>query len=89
MTYSFTFLEGCPVYLDDVVVLSDTWDDHIQLIGALFSRLAETHLTITLAKCEFARATVTCLGHYSTFNRFAESRHQVCMVWCPVSILKH
>lgn len=49
-------LGGCAVYLDDVVV------DHLQHIGALFSRLAEAHLTVNLAKCEFARATVTYLG---------------------------
>lgn len=55
-------LEGVAVYLDDVVVFSDTWDDHIKRIGALFCRLAEAHLTVNLAKCEFARATVTYLG---------------------------
>ena len=25
-------LEGCAVYLDDVVIFSDTWDDHVQRI---------------------------------------------------------
>jgi len=53
------YLDDVVVYLDDVVVFSDTWDDHIQHIGALFCRLAEAHLTVNLAKCEFARATVT------------------------------
>ncbi|KAI3352072.1 hypothetical protein L3Q82_020890 [Scortum barcoo] len=55
-------LDGCAVYLDDVVVFNDSWDDHLHRIGALFSRLAEAHLTVNLAKCEFARATVTYLG---------------------------
>ena len=55
-------LVGCAVYLDDVVVFSDTWVDHIQRIAALFSRLAGAHLTVNLAKCEFAKATVTYLG---------------------------
>lgn len=48
-------LKGCAVYLDDVVVYIDTWDDHVRRIDALFECLA-------LAKCEFARATVTYLG---------------------------
>lgn len=51
-------LEGCTVYLDDVVVCSETWHSHpIQRIRALFDRLAAAHLTVNLAKCEFARAS--------------------------------
>lgn len=55
-------LDGCAVYLDDVVIYSDTWSAHMERIGALFNRLAEGRLTVNLAKCEFARATVTYLG---------------------------
>lgn len=55
-------LEGCAVYLDDIVVYSDTWEQHISRIRALLERLAEAKLTVNLAKCEFARATVTYLG---------------------------
>lgn len=32
-------LVGCAVYLDEVVVYSDTWEDHLQRITALFHRL--------------------------------------------------
>lgn len=55
-------LNGCAVYLDDVVVFSNSWSEHLDSIRALFQRLAQAHLTINLAKCEFARATVTYLG---------------------------
>ncbi|KAI3356202.1 hypothetical protein L3Q82_017180, partial [Scortum barcoo] len=55
-------LEGCAVYLDDVVIYSDSWHDHLQRIKALFERLAWAALTINLAKCDFAKATVTYLG---------------------------
>ncbi|XP_034567353.1 uncharacterized protein LOC117832370 [Notolabrus celidotus] len=55
-------LEGCAVYLDDVVVYSHTWDEHLARIKALFDRLSGAGLTINLAKCEFAKATVTYLG---------------------------
>lgn len=36
-------LEGCAVYLD-VVVYSDTWEQHLCRIAALFGRLAEAQL---------------------------------------------
>ena len=34
----------------------------MELIRALFHRLSEARLIVNLTKCEFARATVTCLG---------------------------
>ncbi len=55
-------LSGCAVYLDDVIVCSDTWEQHLEHVCALFSRLVEAHLTVNLAKCEFAKATVVYLG---------------------------
>lgn len=44
-------LEGCPVYLDDVVIYSTTWEEHLQHMLKLFVRLRDAHLTINLAKC--------------------------------------
>ncbi len=55
-------MPGCAVYLDDVVVYSDTWETHLDRIRELFTRLGRAGLTVNLAKCEFARATVTYLG---------------------------
>lgn len=55
-------LEGCAVYLDDVVIYSDTWEEHLARIKRLFDRLSEACLTVNLAKCDFAKATVTYLG---------------------------
>lgn len=50
------------MYLDDVIIYSDTWSQHVQRIQALFDSLAWVRLTVYLAKCEFAKATVTYLG---------------------------
>lgn len=55
-------LKGSSPYLDDLIVFSDSWQSHLERIRALFERLADAQLTINLAKCEFARATVTYLG---------------------------
>lgn len=55
-------LTGCAVYLDDVVIFSNTWEDHLLRVRALFDRLVWANLTVNLSKCEFARATVTYLG---------------------------
>lgn len=50
-------LEGCSVYLDDVVIYSD---DRIE---RLFDCLAHAHLMVNLAKCGFAKATISYLAH--------------------------
>lgn len=55
-------LQGCAVYLDDVVVYSEEWSEHLDRIRALFTRLVDACLTVNLAKCEFAQATVVYLG---------------------------
>ena len=56
-------LDGCEAYIDDVIIYSDTWEDHLKTIRKFFERLSEAKLTVNLAKSEFARAHVTYLGH--------------------------
>lgn len=53
---------NCYAYLDDLVVKSDSWSDHVQVLRIVFDRLAKATLTLNLAKCEFGKATVTYLG---------------------------
>ncbi|XP_063585382.1 uncharacterized protein LOC134762766 [Penaeus indicus] len=56
-------LEGVQAYLDDLVITSDTWEEHLERLRALLARLAEAELTINLAKSEFGHAKVIFLGH--------------------------
>lgn len=55
-------LSGCEAYLDDIVVYSSSWDNHIQQLQAVFERLHDANLTLNLGKCEFGQATLTSLG---------------------------
>ena len=50
-------------YLDDVIIHSQTWDDHIEHISTVFKRLADARLTVKPTKCQFAMSTCTYLGH--------------------------
>ena len=56
-------LKKTKVYIDDIIIYSDTWEEHIKAIRALFQRLLEFSLTVNLAKSDFAIATVKFLGH--------------------------
>jgi len=51
------------VYVDDIIIYTNTWEEHVSAILALFSRLTEHNLTVNLVKSEFAKATVQFLGH--------------------------
>lgn len=55
-------VSNCEAYLDDVVIYSSTWDDHLKSLHDVFNRFQEASLTVNLAKCEFGKATVTYLG---------------------------
>lgn len=50
-------------YLDDLLIISDTWVDHRTRLRSLFLILAEAGFTINLAKCTFGSGMVTYLGH--------------------------
>ena len=56
-------LDGCDTYIDDVIIYSDSWSDHLRRIRKFFDRLSKAKLTVNLAKTEFCHATVTFLGH--------------------------
>lgn len=73
-------LEGCAVYLDDVVVYADCWEQHLERVKALFVRLAQARLTVNLAKCEFAKATVVYLGRVVGQGSVRPVRAKVCAI---------
>ena len=56
-------LEGCEGYIDDIIVFSDTWEQHLQRVKAFLTRLRQAQLTANLPKSEFGQACVTYLGH--------------------------
>ena len=56
-------MDGIGAYIDDVIIYSDFWENHIGTIKEFFGRLTEYSLTINLVKSEFCHGTLTFLGH--------------------------
>ena len=50
-------------YIDDLVIYSETWEEHLQHVRAVFTRLREANLTAKAKKCDFGTAECTYLGH--------------------------
>ncbi|XP_076059845.1 uncharacterized protein LOC143036400 [Oratosquilla oratoria] len=56
-------LPGVRAYSDDIVVFSDSWEDHLHSLRELLGRLAQARLTVNLKKSSFGRSTIQYLGH--------------------------
>ncbi|XP_052117959.1 uncharacterized protein LOC127747717 [Arachis duranensis] len=51
------------VYLDDIVVYSNTLEEHVEHLRTVFKILRENNLYVKKEKCSFARDEVHFLGH--------------------------
>ena len=54
-------LDGTYAYIDDIVVVSDTWEEHLIRLRSLFGRLRQVGLTLNLAKSSFCNDKVRYL----------------------------
>lgn len=54
---------NCAAYLEDVVVYSDTWDQHLELFKVKFTYLSDVPLVSNLNKCEFGKGVVSYFGN--------------------------
>ena len=58
--------ETCLFYLDDIIVFSSTWEEHLARLHEVFERLRHAKLKLGAAKCTFAAKEVSYLGHRVT-----------------------
>ena len=54
------------VYLDDVIIFSDTFEDHLEHLKLVLQRFAAAGLKLKPSKCHFICQTVEYLGHTIT-----------------------
>ncbi|MBW0481518.1 hypothetical protein O181_021233 [Austropuccinia psidii MF-1] len=57
-------LEGwMVVYIDDIIIYSETWEDHVQYIDRVLSKCTPINLKISLKKCNFGQQELLAPGH--------------------------
>jgi transposase InsO family protein len=49
--------------LDDIVIFSPTFEQHLEDLSEVFSRLRAANLTLKASKCHFVRSEILYLGH--------------------------
>lgn len=55
--------EICSIYIDDVVVFSSSFEEHLSRLGQVFDRLDQYGLKLNPKKCQFFRTKLKYLGY--------------------------
>ena len=55
--------ERAVLYLDDIIIFSDSIQEHMNRLEEVFNRLKEANLTLKPSKCHFFQKQVEFLGH--------------------------
>ena len=58
--------ETCLFYLDDIIVFSSTWEEHLARLRQVFERVRHANIKLGAEKCAFAAKEVRYLGHRVT-----------------------
>ena len=56
----------CLVYLDDIVIYSNSLEEHLLKLTKVFDRLVEANFKLKLEKCQFLKKELKYLGHLIT-----------------------
>ena len=51
-------------YIDDLIIHTNVWQAHLQVLGELLRRLRKAGLTVKPSKCVFGAESVEFLRHY-------------------------
>ncbi len=63
MEYIFKGFHNKVIYLDDVLIGSGTWEDHMEHLSQALKRMKRHNLKIGLRRCKFAETSVEYLGY--------------------------
>lgn len=58
----------CLIYLDDIIVFSSTFEQHLERLESVFNRLQNAGLRLRSKKCSLFKHRVSYLGHVITEN---------------------
>ena len=72
--------EKCLVYLDDVLVIGRTFQEHLTNLKEVFTRLAKAGLKLKPSKCKLARGELDFLGYVVSGNRISVDSKKVAAV---------
>jgi hypothetical protein len=63
MTKLLHGMSGCLVFIDDIIIFADTWEEHQKILEEVLHRIKAAGLKLKGTKCQFGRESVQFLGH--------------------------
>ena len=70
-------LTYCVIYLDDVIVLSHTEEEHLECLHVVFERFRKFNLKLKPSKCSFFQSEIVYLAHHILQRGILPSRENV------------
>ena len=70
-------------YLDDILVFSRTWDEHVCHVTKVLEVLKKEELYVKFSKCEFGKTSLAYFGHIIGNGQFKidPSKVEVIVKW--------
>ena len=65
-TFDGLHLKTCLIYLDDILIFSKTYSEHLDRLSKVFQRVRESGLKLAAEKCSFFKTKTKFLGHVIT-----------------------
>ena len=62
-------VKGCLVFMDDIIVFSETWEEHQRILEEVLSRIRAAGLKVKRDKFQFAQESVSWPHCFCTRNR--------------------
>ena len=77
-------LTYCLIYLDDVIVFSETPEEHLQRMHVVFDHLQEHGLKLKPSKCDVFKSKINYLAHHVSQKGFLPSKKNLeSIAQCP------
>ena len=78
MSQALVGLDHCAVvYIDDILIYSDSYEEHLQHLDQVFAALKKQRYHVRLQKCEFLKTEVKFLGHLLTQDGISMQKEKV------------
>ncbi len=65
------------MYIDDILVWSSTWEEHLLHLRRVFEQLEAAALTCQVKKCDFGKAKLKFLGHKIGGGRMCDPENRI------------
>jgi hypothetical protein len=78
-------MNGVDNYIDDIMVFTHTWEEYLDVLTELFTRLSNSGLTAKPSKCFIAYTELDCLGYVIGRQRLQSDEEKIeCLKNAPI-----